>query len=542
MGANTFEVCCAIRLARLATIALALAALSAGAGCRSSASPTPMAAAPTLATHAVAALPASTTAAPISSAPPPVITSSPGNPVAPTPSPSALPTGYELQPPTPTAATGYPAPYNPPTPIVPTPTPIVAPTVPIAPNAISPANAGNLQMASPVAPPSFEGASDMLALTNPGADPILDVAFSSDGGRLAVAKAYGIFVYDRRSPRPLRFIDTADAIPLRIFFTPSADRLLVSSHDDPRLGPRGATFFDVDTGRRSGIIRWPSSVNGIDSTIARLSPDGRSLLVQQNFGAALYDAATLRPLPFWPRAFAAATFAFSPDSRMLATGFGAVTISDLATSNVVFNATQRGAAANEVPAVAFSPDASLFVTTDTRRLVVWDVAQRRQLFDVPFVGRVDYWNGTLAIAPNNQMLAAAHEGRVAAWRIPGGQLAIEADGTGALFSPDGATLLIPTAAHRIGVWDVASGQERLELSGDAPQFARDGRLLIQVGAAAYAFADVRTGQVQPAFSAVRPHFSPDGQLVDVGDDGSVRLLDGAGSRCRPWVLPLSTVR
>jgi hypothetical protein len=264
-----------------------------------------------------------------------------------------MPVGYEMQPPTPTAANGYPAPYNPPTPMAPTPTPIVAPTVPVAPNAISPANAASLRSTSPVAPPSFQGAADMLAQFGTGSNPILDAAFSIDGGRLAVAKPYGVFVYDLRAPRPLSFIDTASALPLRVFFTAWADHLVVSTHDDPQLGPRGATFFDPTTGQRSAMIRWPTSVNGIDSTIARLSPDGRILLIQQNFGAALYDALTLQPLPYWPPGFTAATFAFSPDSRLFAAGFGAVTVSDLATSNVVFDATQRGTAANEVPAIAF---------------------------------------------------------------------------------------------------------------------------------------------------------------------------------------------
>jgi WD40 repeat protein len=474
-----------------------------------------------------------TTAPPVSANVPaslvaPAATPTAASPALPTPSPAAPPSGYALQPPTPTAASGYPGPYNPPTLVPPTPTPAVAPTVPIAPNAISPLNAASLRPAAPVPPPSFQGATDMLNTLSTFFDPILDIAFSLDGGRLAIAKAYGVFVYDLRTPQPLRFIDTADAIPLRVFFTAMADRLVVSTHEDPRVGPRGATYFDLATGQRSGMIRWPTSVNGIDSTIARLSPDGRILLIQQNFGAGLYDAATLQPLPYWPRAFEAATFAFSPDSRLLAAGFGAVTVSDLATSNVVFNATQRGTAANQMPALIFSPDGRVFATTDARRLVVWDVLRRQKLFDVPAPGPAGYWTGTVAIAPNDQMLAAANEGHVSAWRLPSGTLAFDASGTGVLFSPDGATLLVTMAEHRIAIWDVASGRERLEVAGDAPQFAPDGRLLIKVGAAAYAFADAQSGQVQTAFFAQRPRFAPDGRLVDIGDDASVRILDVTG--------------
>ena len=240
MGANTLEVCCAIRWARLATIVLALAALAAGAGCQSSASPTPMAAASTLATRAVAALPASTTTAPIGSATPPVVAASPANPVAPTPSPSALPSGYELQPPTATVANGYPAPYNTPTPIVPTPTSRV----------------------SASSSPSFTSASVV------GSVPLTYTRIAAIGGNVGAVEAEGSHVYS---------VDISDNLTIYDGSNPShlvvLSRLAVPTHSTVIqihngvlyvLGPEQLSLIDVRNAfqpRLLSSIAISSSVN-----------------------------------------------------------------------------------------------------------------------------------------------------------------------------------------------------------------------------------------------------------------------------------------
>jgi WD40 repeat protein len=541
IGWNVWATCKSDKYVSIAGVLVAMALCTA---CRSGVAPslTPHSlpvASPTPANTAIATGIASGTVPPI--------LATPVNPTPPPPSPTPFLTGYGIQPPTATLVNGYPAPHvTPITPPTAVPTALVASTLPVAVNAISPANAASLRPATPVAPPSFDGAEQKIAEWSTGLGPILDVAFSKDGGRLAVAKAYGVFVYDLQALHPLRFIDTGNAIPLRIAFLPGGNKLVVSTHDYPLAGVRGATFFDIASGQRVGQIRWGTSPNGIDSTIARLSPDGRILLIQQNFGAELFDSASRQPLPFWPRRFLAANYAFSPDSRLFATGFGAVTVWDLATHRVVFNATERGTAAIQQPDVAFSPDGSLFATADTRRLVAWDVLHAQKLMDVPFEGVPSGTGNPILFAPNNQMLVIPGDRQVVAWRVPSGELALKTSGTAAVFSPDSTTLLIPTGQHRIAVWDVATARQRLELAGDSPQYGLDGRLLIQLAADRYAFADGGTGQVQPAFFALRPRFGPDGRLFDCGDDGSVRSLDGQGQPLqamglRPQHSPLTSV-
>lgn len=244
------------------------------------------------------------TVAPPTTASPTPSTEIPAPPA--TPSPVAMPGEYPAYPPPPAPSGGYPAPEPSRVPIpASTSTPLVALTVAPAANAISPENAAGLRLSTQVAPPSFDEIDRYWA--DPGYAgyfpeyPILDVVFSANGAQLAIGKAHGIYVYDLQRLKARRFIDTGNVVPRHVSFMANTNMLMVC--DDLFYWPRGATFFDIPSGQRAGMIRVPPPVKEEMSTIAQLSPDGRTLVIQTGNYASLYDGVSRQPLAFWPANF-----------------------------------------------------------------------------------------------------------------------------------------------------------------------------------------------------------------------------------------------
>jgi RNA polymerase sigma factor (sigma-70 family) len=276
-------------------------------------------------------------------------------------------------------------------------------------------------------------------------------------------------------------------------------------------GPEGTTvasagndltlrFWDPATGRERTTRRIE---DGLPARLAYL-PDGSALVGLEHSTVRLYDPATgkvLRSLPGAVRGVGG--LAVAPDGKTVALSFGGAScpeVWDVATGRPLCPAEGHRQA---VTCLAFTADGkTLFSGAGTTEWVlrVWDPATGRELRRLR-----EGTNGsdTLALSPDGTLLAVARcdvglEGvslrdpvtdrEVRGLKHPGVVVAVS-------FSGDGKRLASCSPEDRsIRVWDVATG--------------RPGAL-------------IRTGQDQPTAAAL----SPDGKVVAVGGDGTVRLWD-----------------
>jgi WD40 repeat protein len=147
----------------------------------------------------------------------------------------------------------------------------------------------------------------------------------------------------------------------------------------------------------------------------------------------------------------------------------------------------------------FSPDGAKVVSwgTGNTKAYVWETATGRQLFT-----------------------------------LEGHQKAVGV----AAFSPDGKRIVTGSADHTLRLWDASTGKEQLVLTGHTADcgacFAPDGKRIVSYSSdRTIRCWDAMTGQAiwkqtEHAGHAVTGRsFSPDGLIVSLGSDGSVRILD-----------------
>jgi WD40 repeat protein len=243
-----------------------------------------------------------------------------------------------------------------------------------------------------------------------------------------------------------------------------------------------------------------------------------------------------------------------------------------------------------VHAVAVSPDGTTLVSADGgRNLYLWDPARRlriatvrnpsHSMFDLAFSRsgllvacgggqEVSLWDmarrsriatinpgGTVygpTLSPDGTVLAVSHYqlGIILLDLARRSRIATLASANSVAFSPDGKTLASVNGGHQISLWDVARHTRITSMTTAAwPQnvaFAPDGRTLVVVEAINAKRSKVTlwdtTRQTRVAtlpgtaarWSRVR--LSPNGRLLAVRDDGSVRLWDLA-KRQQVAVLP-----
>ena len=195
-----------------------------------------------------------------------------------------------------------------------------------------------------------------------------------------------------------------------------------------------------------------------------------------------------------------------------------------------------------VHSVAFSPDSRLLASGCGDKAVrLWDPATgecRRTL-----TGHTDGVLG-VAFSPDGQLLASgSFDGSVRLWDPVTGECRRTLTGHtdsvwGVAFSPDGQLLASGGGDRAVKLWDPASGECRRTLTGPDPivrrvAFSPDGRLLASVSGQTVWLWDPATGECRRTLTGhtdivLGVAFSPDGQLLASGSfDGSVRLWDPA---------------
>jgi WD40 repeat protein len=249
------------------------------------------------------------------------------------------------------------------------------------------------------------------------------VAFSPDGGFLAVTFKGGVCLWDLMSPGSER--TKTMVVPIqqswRIAFSPDGQSLAVTTHLD------GSIFlWDLATRRVRTVLHHPSAV-----TIIAYSPDGRWLAAGGRNHMALH---------IW----------------------------DLHSGSQRILLDERHGPVN---ALAFSPDGSRLATANQNENYarLWDLETAREIR--VFRGHARSIN-SIAFSPDGALLATAgNDGVVWLWTVATGQRRVCFDGKAIClrtvsFSPDGRTLVLAAGDDAdIRLWDLA---ELLLLRAAAP--------------------------------------------------------------------------
>ena len=264
--------------------------------------------------------------------------------------------------------------------------------------------------------------------------PILALAFSRDGSRLAVGGQGTVALLDGHTFRRIAAPPVPDVEFAQVAFSPDGRELVAtatSTSTAPIRPVRSVLLrFDARTGKRVGPPHTIAAPGALADMLA-FSPDGRRLITAA--GGTLFapetraiiatgdrsivvrDARTLRPLRRFPAlAYAGAV---SPDARTFAIGGqdGSVRFLDLRTGNL---RTASGRHAGAVQSAVFTSDGRFLVTVgDDANAIVWDVraASATETFR-GHAGRV------LAAALDRSartLYTAGLDGSVIAWDSPG---------------------------------------------------------------------------------------------------------------------------
>jgi WD40 repeat protein len=310
------------------------------------------------------------------------------------------------------------------------------------------------------------------------ADPITDVAFNSDGKRLATAKLDGdAVVYDTASGRKVMRIG-GDSIATAVAFRPHEKLIAVGTIDGT------VRLFDA---RNGSAVATPVDEKGAAIWQVAFSPDGKLLAIavdpngidgffdQRRHGEVLLwdvDSRRLVGQAITPRAGSVLSLAFSPDGALLATGSyrGRVDLWNVATRSR--HGKPMKVKDDGFPSVAFDRRGRLVAAGGGIGPVrVWRAADQQPAFP-PLTGHTSTVTG-MAFDPSGTFLASSTLlGQTRLWDAHTGlgygdeltpmprparfvpSIDLPALTLRNAFSPDGKTLAVAGVETRAMLWDV----------------------------------------------------------------------------------------
>ncbi len=235
-----------------------------------------------------------------------------------------------------------------------------------------------------------------------------------------------------------------------------------------------------------------------------------------------------------------ASFAFSPDSRMIAAGGTDGIIKLWGSDGRDIINKFRGQHTGSVLAVAFSPDGQVLASAGAdKTLKIWRVADGQELRTLQ--GHTEAVQ-SVAFSPDGRMLVSgSRDQTVRLWRVSDGReirtfIGHTSPVSSVAFRPDGKLMASASNDGEIKLWNVSNGEEVWTL-GDGLfnavfeiAFSPDGKLLASGHLDSRLILwSVANGQIKRTFQehaqSVRSlAFSPDGEQIASGDqDGVIKI-------------------
>jgi len=358
--------------------------------------------------------------------------------------------------------------------------------------------------------------------------PAFRAVYSPDGQRIAsVGSDRALRFWDAATLREQGIVRGLGDHVTGLAYSPDGQTLAVG-HPDGAL-----RLVDVKTRH----MRTVADPHQGDVACVAFSADGKLVAsggVSDKF-VRIYDVSTASG---WGklRGFTGAvyTLAFSPDSRLLATGSNELAVADL----VAMKTTAATVNQHRGPVVslAIDRDGKLLATASTDGTVkLWDLGARRA------VQQLDHGSivSAVAFSPDGRTVASAtlHRNSVRFWDVRAGKQVGTLDGVkGDVsclgYSPDGQTLLSVSKGEQLRLWDVVAGKQRWPRRGHgngvvSVAFGADGKTLASAGMdgslivwdllAKRERRTIPTGVYwDPGFQFGRMSLSPDGKWVAAG--------------------------
>ena len=402
---------------------------------------------------------------------------------------------------------------------------------------------------------------------------IIDIKFSPDGRRFAVATSIGIWMYDTYTGVELALLAVLPGegrMVTTIAFSPDGRTLASGEFDgvgrlwDVLTGKPIATFKEISSPPYAGLKTLVFSENGkklIGATTREISV----WKLGENIDPPTLLKAIKGQKSWQGNMHVDVLMLLSPDTRLLGNtttdwknSIFQIQLWDTATGKLSHTLTGH---TRWIKSIAFSADSKMLVSGDEHETIrLWDTATGK------LKATLNWRRGTatyaLAFSPSGRFIASGHRDGVKLWdntvkakpqtddAIGNYQHILEIDEhkdyvSKLAFSPDGRTLLTGSKDGTIQAWDTATGSHRFTCTGHFEgvrvlEFSLDGNTLTNLnqpfnppGIVQRHQWNTNTGQL------LSTDFLTDSQgstPIAISSDGKTVAAHSSGGKCSLWDL------